>query len=281
MMQEYAGLAPGVDMTLIMACAFLPVGLSETAALMVASFSALPLLILLSAASTSTSQQPWTRGIVIGLHPFTLALFLSGLGWAALGFYGLWRLFADLQDKPPHQGLPLAGLGIGGAFVTVPDFTAYLFPLAAMVFVFAPKPMVGRHMRVFYLLCFTPVLMIAGGYAYSAALFGVTAPPSRDFLVLPSGLWGGVVAAAITLLVAPGLARPSKGASRRARLAALLILGLTGTGGPVMAGSFLAAGLLAQEAISARFAAPVGWSLASYAGSILALFALDHWAHLA
>lgn len=270
---HFDGLAPGVDFTLIFAhLLYRYLDMSASKSVLAASLSALPFLGALILRTTTPLQGRWGPAIITSGHPITLALIFSGCGWAALGLFGLWRLLADLREKAPHQGMPLAGIGIGGAYLTVPQFGLYILPLAAVLFLCAPRHMLGRHMRVFYLLSFTPVVMMMGSYYYTASIFGGASPaPLAD-----EGFAMSFIGLGVSLsLMAPGLFRHLTKTGGAARIAALSALLLTSTAPQTSPFLLLAAAGLAQMAINARFKEPPVWTAASIVGSGLVIILLD------
>ena len=256
-------------------------GYNPAISMIMASMMAAPCLALLVARTTPASQNKWVRSILLTTHPLSLTLFIAGYGWATVGLYGLWRLLAELPAKAPHQGMPLAGIGIGGAFLTVPQFSVYLMPVAAVLFMCAPRTMLSRHMRVFYLLSFAPVTMIAASLAYSEWLFGGEGT-IRAAAPLLLGGWSGLSLVLLaSLVVAPGLMRVIGIKGGAARLSVLLILVLTASAEPMAATPLLGAAAIAQGAIAVRHGEPIFWTVSSLFGGLLAIFLLDRLPHLA
>ncbi|MEM9421362.1 MAG: hypothetical protein AAF986_02455 [Pseudomonadota bacterium] len=242
----------------------------------VASMSALPLLMFLVVRTTPDHSRPWQRSIIVVAHPFCLALSIAGYGWATVGLYGLWRLLGDLPQKAPHQGMPLAGIGIVGAFITVPQFSAYLIPVAAVLFICAPRTMLAKHMRVFYLLSFTPVAMLAASLAYTDWLFGTEGRVEVSMPFLPGGIYAGLLAFGACIIVAPGLLRILHVDGGAARISSLLILILVASTEPVAAAPILAAAAIAQSAIAVRFIEPIWWTVGSLLGGGVVVILLDN-----
>lgn len=273
---SFEGLFPGVDVGFLIANSlFRNWSFDPATAMLASSFAALPFLFALILRTTPDRQNPLGTALWIAGNPLCWCLVWGGLGWSALGFYGLWRLMADLPQRPPHSGMPLAGVGIGAAYLFVPYFGDFFLPLAVTLWLVPPRQMLTRHMRVFYLLSFVPLAMIWFSFAYADWLFVGGFEGSKSML---TGALGGQTPLAVMLVgglvVAPGLyfGLLRRLALQRLAIVAICMLAIIFRPDP---GLLFAALALGQGAMAARWGEPLSWKISAATGSWAAVIALE------
>lgn len=266
---SFQGLAPGTDLTLLLARILLSFGIGPATALLLAGFFALIPLAYFLYQSMAQQDQKLDRSLLIAAHPLAYALILSGQGWTAPALYFLWRTLGGLPRQRPQQGMVQAGIAIGFAYLAIPGFGPLLLPLAACLFLCAPKAAMARHPLAFHVVALAPALMIFGAFAYLAALHDIprTGPtPDRHPLL-------GVLATAAIPLSAPWLFDLRRTAATGPRLAALLMAGFAAAWGVgILAVASLAA--FAQAGLATQRQVPKWWSLLSFAGGLLLVIGL-------
>ncbi|MEM9233592.1 MAG: hypothetical protein AAGA69_05060 [Pseudomonadota bacterium] len=260
--------APGADLTLVLARLFntLP-GVSLPASQSVATALAIPTLGLISYRTARRRYGRALRTLLICTHPLTLVLVLCGAGWAAVGLYVLWRSLSGLRLRRPHQGMAGTGLALAFAYLTVPGFQAFLLPLAAVLFLCAPRHMQGKFILSYYLAIFAPVVMFVLAHAYVIWAFGgewISTPLTTSSAV------GFPIAALFTLtatiLSGPGLLRITAMGGTGARLAALVACAFAATAFDADPLTVAAMAALAQFALAAERGEPGMLSVLSFAG---------------
>ena len=279
------GLTPGLDMTLLFgqALAVLPF-LTDAAGLILASALSLPALALVVLRTSRRRQGKWLRTILISTHPLTLALMLCGAGWASVGLYIMWRSLSSLPRRRPrrrhlrnrrHAGLAGTGITLAVASLTVPGFGRLLLPLAAVLFLCAPRHMVRHFMPSFYIALLAPVAMVFIANLYIGWSFGAEWISPR----LTADMAAGFPIAALfaitgALLSGPGLLRITHMGGSGPRLAALLSAGFaaTATGADPLLVAAMAA--YAQTALAATRGEPTLLSTLSFAGGAAVVIGL-------
>lgn len=276
LLPSFEGVFPGVDIGFLIANSLVRHwGFDPAAAMLASSLAALPFLFALILRTTPDRRNPLATALWIAGSPLSWSLLWGGLGWSALGFYGLWRLLADLPQRPPHSGMPLAGVGIGAAFLFVPCFSDFVLPLAVTLWLVPPRHMLARHMRVFYLLSFVPLGMIWFSYAYADWLFvgGIEGPKA-----LLTGALGGRPPLGVLLVggfvAAPGLyfGLLRRTALQRLAIVVICMLAITFRPDP---GLLFAALALGQGAMAARWGEPLSWKISAALGAWAAVIALE------
>jgi hypothetical protein len=196
------------------------------------SLAAIPASVLVMALGATTS---WRAAplllFLLGVSPLLVGFALAGEGLGVLGILCFWVTLWRQPMEGSVTSMAAGGLGVAGLLALVPGGAQWLLPLGTVLFLFAPQNMRRRNMRVFYLLLFAPVAMLAGALAYLQLVHGVgfgvaDLPPTdhdRNMLpLLPAGLavlllgrdartggcLGALGAAAFLLLVAL-VARPA------------------------------------------------------------------------
>lgn len=275
-LEGVSGFTPGMDITMWLArmISSLP-GVGDTVALSVATSLAVPTLGIISYTTAADRFGRLMRTCLVSTHPLTLALVLGGAGWTAVGLYVLWRAISILPRRRPHQGLAGSGLAIAFAWAAVPDFSAFLFPLAVTLFLCAPRHMLNRFMLSYYLVLFAPVAMLAGAQAYMAWAF------ETDWISTPlTSSWttgfpvSTVFVLCATLLSGPGLQRITSMGGSGPRIAALLssAFAASAIGADPLTAAAMAA--LAQFALAARRGEPAMLSVLSFAGGAAVVIGL-------
>ncbi|MEO1657422.1 MAG: hypothetical protein AAFR65_06845 [Pseudomonadota bacterium] len=143
---------------------------------------------------------PRTRkDAVLMLHPGSILMVAAGAG---LGAFGLITLFASIRHAAMSRAmadLPVVGLAMALAALTVPEFERLVLPLASVLFLTAPPAMLQRQIFSYYLIVFLPALTIlALAAGFGREFLGRSAPvftgPNLAIaaIALPSLLWAAV-----------------------------------------------------------------------------------------
>lgn len=263
------------DLTLLIGAAISAIpGLNAGTGLGIASALGMPIAAAVAWGLPSPTQN---RGALAVALPLSAGLVVAGIGLLVPASYFMWRALLTVPAAPPRQGMAVAGLGIGVGYAAIPGFAHALLPLAAVLFVFAPKEMLRAHMRVFYLLAFAPAAMIAGSYGYAAAVLG---PETWAGAPVAGPLAASVPAPAAMVFLASFLAVSGAFLGvRRAALPAHLciafttVVAATAAAAPVL--PLIGQAALGHAATAQRWAAPP-WTIAlGVAGGMAVLVGLD------
>ncbi|MEO1041274.1 MAG: hypothetical protein AAFX52_03200 [Pseudomonadota bacterium] len=134
------------------------------------------------------------RDAVLMLHPAALVMTAVGAGFGAFGLITLFGAIRRTALSRAMVDLPMVGLAMAFATLTVPEFERLLLPLASVLFLIAPPAMLERQMLSFYLIVFLPALTV----------LGLSVGLGRD-LVAPSAPANIEPTVAIAAIAAPGL----------------------------------------------------------------------------
>ena len=270
-LRPFPGIAPGIDLTRLIAWPLAALGIPPAGALFAASLAALPVLGAMVLRTMPASSDRLFRCMMIGTHPVVLALAICGAGWAAPAFYFLWHTLAELPRRRAQQGIVLVGLAIAFGYVAVPGFFLLLLPLAATLFLCAPPHAMRQHAVPFYLAAFAPVAMVFAAFAYIAWIGSV---PWIGTSMLPGPAAPGLILAVAAVICGPGLLNMSAMGGSGPRFAALLsVVFAAAWGADILLIAAMAA--MAQGALSARRGERTELTYLSYAGGVAVVIALS------
>ena len=270
-LKPFPGLAPGMDLTRLLAWPLVSLGMPPAAALFAASLAALPVLGAMVLQSLPASSDRLFRCMMTGTHPVVLSLAICGAGWAAPAFYLLWHTLAELPRRRAQQGIVLVGLAIAFAYLAVPGFLLILLPLAATLFLCAPPHAMRQHAVPFYLAAFAPVAMLFAAFAYVAWIEG---SPWAGLAMLPGPSAPGLILAVAAVICGPGLLNMTAMGGSGPRFAALLsVVFAAAWGADLLLIAAMAA--MAQSALSARRGERTELTYLSYAGGIAVVIGLS------
>lgn len=111
---------------------------------------------------------------ILAAHPAVILMAAGGLGFAASALILLFAAMNKLMVSGQARDVPLVGLAMGFAALSVPSFELLLLSAASPLFLVAPRAMLERHMVSFYTVALLPSVMILA----VAAAAGGTAPPA-------------------------------------------------------------------------------------------------------
>ncbi len=270
---EQRGIAPGTDLTLMIAELLMrSLKLAEPVALATSSFLALPVLMAIAARLAPTEAQPLIDCLLLCSSPLVIAGIAGGYGWAILGLYALWRALIAMPALTPERAMPIAGLGIALGYMSVPGFSGLLLPIAAMLFLCAPRTLLRQHMRVFYILSFTPTAMVAASFAYADWLFQGH-PPSLP--TIQPDLGRLLLRLAVIVLSGPALFRATIDQWDQGSMAVFSILVLTALLAPLPLFVTALAASVGHMALRAHRAESTASFAMGWMGGFAVLFALD------
>ncbi|MEM7739423.1 MAG: hypothetical protein AAF225_01320 [Pseudomonadota bacterium] len=184
------------------------------------------------------------RDAVLMLHPAAVVMTAAGAGFGAFGLITLFGALRRAALSRAMVDLPMIGLAMALATLTVPEFERLILPLASVLFLIAPPAMLERQILSFYLIVFLPALTI----------LGLAAGLGRD-LLSPSPTETVTANMAIAAIAAPGLLWSSFAQPTRRFALVLLILFavLSFTGRQGLDWPVLAAALAGSSAMRGRF----------------------------
>ncbi|WP_031549943.1 hypothetical protein [Parvularcula oceani] len=272
---QSAAVAPGAEATLLLAGRLSAAsGLPAGSALLIASWSALPLLALSIWRLGREAPVRAAAGMLfLVCNPLVLWACAAGYGYAALGFTLMWSAVLTLREREVHIGVPRAGAGLALAAACTPGFQGFALPLFAVLFLAIPRSVPGRHMPSVYLVAFLPVCAWALTLAYAGWVTGAAgAGPlpglSMEDDPVPAAFCIGLL---LAIACAPGLVR--YGVRRPARIAALLACALAATSSDVPVSLALLCAACAQGVILMRFGTMFG-AVAGQLGALASVILL-------
>ncbi|MEM9284768.1 MAG: hypothetical protein AAGA39_02695 [Pseudomonadota bacterium] len=191
------------------------------------------------------SALPRTRkDAVLMLHPASVLMVTSGAGFGAFGLVALFAAIRHAASGRAMVDLPVLGLAMGLAALTVPEFERLILPLASVLFLTAPPVMLERQIFSYYLIVFLPALTI----------LGLAAGLGRDLLARATPDLSGPNLA-IAVIAVPSLlwAAGSRKTRRLALVLFILFAAMSLAGREGLDWPVLAAAIAGASAIRGRF----------------------------